>query len=84
MIAEAYNNRGTAYEDKCQYDRAIEDYNRAIEINPKLANAYFNRGIPYAIKGNMGKAISDFQKACDMGDENGCKGLQIVLQEITK
>ena len=30
---EAYNNRGIAYKDKGEFDRAIEDYNTAIEEN---------------------------------------------------
>src|SRR3990172_170918 len=76
--ANTYYNRGIAYDDKGQYDRAIEDYNKAIEINPNDADAYNNRGIAYALSGNMGRAISDFQKACDMGNENGCKGLKMA------
>jgi tetratricopeptide (TPR) repeat protein len=77
--AAAYTNRGLIHAKKKQYDRAIEDYNKAIILDPNLAQAYTNRGVAYYMKGNMGRAISDFQKACDMGDENGCKGLQIVL-----
>ena len=30
---EAYNNRGLAYRKKGQFDRAIENYNKTIEIN---------------------------------------------------
>jgi len=33
------------------------------------------------MQGIMGKAIEDFQKACDMGFENGCKVLQMVLEK---
>ncbi|MBI3378917.1 MAG: tetratricopeptide repeat protein [Nitrospirae bacterium] len=77
----AYIGRGAAYDKKGQYDMALEDYNRAIVINPNLALAYTGRGLVYYMKGNMGRAISDFQKACDMGNENGCKGLQIVLKK---
>ena len=33
------------------------------------------------MQGIMGKAIEDFQKACDMGNENGCKGLQVALEK---
>ncbi|MBI5747750.1 MAG: tetratricopeptide repeat protein [Nitrospinae bacterium] len=79
--AQAYNNRGVAYYDKGQHDRAIEDYNKAIALDPNLASAYNNRGVAYGLSGNMGRAISDFQKACDMGNEKGCKGLQMVLEK---
>ena len=79
--ALAYYNRGIAYKNKGQYDRAIEDYNKAIALNPNNALAYNNRGVAYYEKGNMGRAISDFQKACDMGNEIGCKNLQIALEK---
>jgi len=78
--AAAYYNRGVAYGNKGQYDRAIEDYSKAIALDPNYAKAYNNRGIAYYNKGQYDRAISDFQKACDMGYENGCKRLQMVLQ----
>jgi tetratricopeptide (TPR) repeat protein len=42
--ANAYFNRGNAYEEKSDHDRAIAEYSKVIEINPQDANAYFNRG----------------------------------------
>lgn len=42
--AEAYFNRGLAYEDKGQYYKAISDYSKSIEINRKFVEAYNNRG----------------------------------------
>ena len=47
MNAEAYYNRGIAYGDKGEYDKAIEDYSKAIELNPEYAEAYNNRGNAY-------------------------------------
>ncbi len=41
----AYNNRGVAKGELRDYDGAIADYTKAIEINPNYANAYYNRGI---------------------------------------
>ncbi|MBI5237593.1 MAG: tetratricopeptide repeat protein [Deltaproteobacteria bacterium] len=76
--ADAYINRGNAYYKKGQHDRAIEDFNKAIALNPKLAEVYSNRGLAYGEKGQLDRTISDVQKACDMGYENGCKGLQMV------
>ena len=79
--AYAYRGRGLAYDGKEQYNKAIEDYRKVIALDPNLAQAYTNRGFVYAISGNMGRAISDFQKACDMGNENGCKALQVALEK---
>ena len=79
--AVPHNNLGNAYNSKGQYDRAIEDFKKAIALDPNLVLAYNNRGIAYALSGNMGRAISDFQKACDLGFEMGCKNLQKALKE---
>src|SRR5258708_31589841 len=40
-LAVAYIGRGTAYGDKGDYDRAIADFTKAIELDPKSAVAYF-------------------------------------------
>ena len=37
--AEAYLLRGRAKNSLKQYEEAIEDFNKAIELDPKLANA---------------------------------------------
>jgi Flp pilus assembly protein TadD len=64
---------------KNQFTRAIEDLNRAIELNPKLPTAYNMRGMVYAQIGNP-RATADFQKACDMGFEQGCSNWQRLLK----
>jgi len=46
-LAVAYNNRGLAYTNKGQYDRAIIDLDRAIALNPNNAIVYNNRGFAY-------------------------------------
>lgn len=55
-------NRGVDYLANGQYDQAISEFTRAIEINPGLAYAYSNRGVAYAGKGEYDLAISDFTK----------------------
>jgi tetratricopeptide (TPR) repeat protein len=62
----AYNNRGVAHLDKRQYDQAISDYSKAIELNPKDADAYKNRGAAYLDKGQYNQAISDYNKAIEL------------------
>jgi len=76
-----YYDRGLAYLNKGQNDKALEDFNKAIAINPNYAKAYYNRGVIYYKKWLDEKAISDFRKACDMGIEIGCKTLQKVLKK---
>lgn len=57
------NNRGNAYYYKGQYDRAIEDYNKAIELNPNYTYAYYNRGLAYYQKVQYDLAIENYNKA---------------------
>ena len=64
--ADAYNNRGIAYYKKRQYNEAISDYNKAIELDPKYVEAYFNRGNAYDEKAQYKQAISDFTKTIEI------------------
>lgn len=58
--------KGIAYFKKGQYDRAISDFNKALEIEPKSARVYINRGAGYMGKGQYEEAISDFNKAIEI------------------
>jgi tetratricopeptide (TPR) repeat protein len=51
------------------YQQAINDLNKAIEINPKLAIAYYNRAISYSSLGNIDKTIEDYKIAASLGLE---------------
>jgi lipoprotein NlpI len=59
----AFYNRGYAYTDKGDNDRAIADFNEAIRIDPKSAAAFNNRGYAYSDKGDNDRAIADFNEA---------------------
>jgi len=63
---EGIKIRGLAYEEKGQYDEAISNYTKALEINPRDADAYYNRGVVYNRKGQSDEAISDFTKALEI------------------
>jgi len=69
-LAEAYHNRGTVHSAKGKYDLAIQDYNKAIEINPKLAVAYSNRGSAHSSKGEYDLAIQDFDEAIEINPKD--------------
>jgi tetratricopeptide (TPR) repeat protein len=63
LLVRIYYNRGNAYRDKGQYDRAIQDYDEAIRLDPKYADAFNNRGYTYNAKGQYDRAIKDFDEA---------------------
>ncbi|MCG9555873.1 tetratricopeptide repeat protein [Vibrio sp. Isolate31] len=51
-------NLGNAYRDLGQYQRAIEFYLGAIEIEPYFENSYANLADLYRVQGNEAKALS--------------------------
>src|SRR5271167_3173193 len=42
-LTDAFHNRGRAYLIQRDYDRAIQDFNNAIRVNPQFAPAFDNR-----------------------------------------
>ncbi|TPQ37387.1 peptidase C14, caspase catalytic subunit p20 [Bradyrhizobium guangdongense] len=56
----AYNQRGTAYHAKGEYDIAIADYDDALKLGPPDGTIHHNRGNSYRLKGDYDKAIADY------------------------
>ena len=50
------------------FDKAIEDFDRSISINPSSAEAYTGRGTAYALSGRYAPALEDFTRAIEMND----------------
>jgi tetratricopeptide (TPR) repeat protein len=57
------HNRGVAHFSKGDYERAISDYDQAMQLDPNYAAAYNNRGNAYRQKGEYDRAISDYDQA---------------------
>jgi hypothetical protein len=64
-LAGAYSNRGDAYRQKGELDRAIADLSEAIRLDPKITPAYANRGLAYEQKGDLDLARVDFMAALE-------------------
>ena len=66
VLADAYLDRGSDFLAKGNYDRAIEAYDKAIELKPDFADAYSNRGAAYAKKGDYPRTVADYDKAIEL------------------
>ena len=70
-FAEAHNNLGYSLRkqgDK-HYKAALKHYNRALELDPKLAQAYHYRGILHALAGDEAAAKADHASLLDLDRE---------------
>ena len=53
-LAVAFNNRGVAYDVKGQPDRAIDDFDEAVRLNPNFPEAFNGRGVAVPPQGPTG------------------------------
>ena len=65
-----YHYRGDAYLAKGDFDKAINDYSKAIENGFSNVFVYTNRGNAYSLKGQYDEAIADFDEAIRLNPEN--------------
>jgi tetratricopeptide (TPR) repeat protein len=59
----AYYNRGKAFEDSKNYGKALNDYEKAIELNPRFPDSFINRGTVLEAIGSHEAAIKSYKKA---------------------
>jgi len=58
-----YIRRGQYWAQEGKPEAAINDYTKAIEIDPQAYIAYLNRGMVYAQQGDLDKAAADTEEA---------------------
>ncbi len=68
----AYGNRGVSFTEIGDLNKALEDYNRAIVLDPFYTGIYFERGLVFAEMRQFDKAVADFDKAITL-DQYGAK-----------
>ena len=61
--AYAYFEKGQNRSNAADYDTAITEFNRAIQLNPTYARAYFKRGFAKFKTGDSAGAIEDYTHA---------------------
>ena len=66
LEAAALVDSGYEYNSLGQYERAIQDFDEAIRLNPQDANAYYNRGLAYGDLGKRVESERDIRKAKEL------------------
>lgn len=61
-----YQKRADAHIIKGEYDLALVNYNKVIELNSADAATYRNRGLAYSNKKSYDQAIADYDKAIEL------------------
>lgn len=67
--ARAYKQRGDIIMLIYEWNRALDDYNMAIELDPDYAEAYYRRGILYYTMVERENAIADFETYLELAPE---------------
>jgi tetratricopeptide (TPR) repeat protein len=80
---QAYN-RGTSYQERQDWDRAIYYYRRAIENDSTFANAYYNLGTAYRAQRALGLAKDAYLHAVQLQPRmvNARYNLALVYMEL--
>lgn len=63
LVSEFYINRGLEFYANGDLDNAINEYNKAIQLDPNNPAAYLDRGLAYYDKDDLDRAISDYNYA---------------------
>jgi tetratricopeptide (TPR) repeat protein len=62
-VAAALNNRGALYGERGDLDRALQDFDQSISLDPNQPSAFFNRGRVYEDKKQYARAVQDYDRA---------------------
>ena len=62
--------RAAAFERKDMTDRAIGDYNAALQVDPTLADVFNARGVLWRKQGNRPRALADFGAAIKLNPDH--------------
>ena len=61
-----YHTRGVARAALADYNGAIEDFNKTVDLKPDFARTYYNRALVKVLLGEKREAKADFKKAKEL------------------
>lgn len=62
LLGFHFCRRGACYRKIGELRKALDDLNRAIELEPKLSDAYWHRHLVYIVQNNTKKALEDLSR----------------------
>ena len=65
-LEHEYHNLANDYYKIGEFDKAIEHYNKALELRPDLQETYFNRGLAFTRKSMYDRAMEDLNKVIEL------------------
>ncbi len=68
--SKAFHNRGNIYMSLGEYQKAINDYDQTIALDPKNDNALSSRGAAYFGLGEYQKSINDYDQAITLNPKD--------------
>jgi superkiller protein 3 len=94
--ADIHHNRGAAYAqealqsqtpDEALLDKAVEEFQRALAINPSLPQAYFSLGVVYDLRGQKEEALAMFKRFQELdngGDPEATAAAKTYIDKLSK
>jgi len=90
-FASSYNNKGNVYlslflnkNDNQALQKAIKNYERAVNINPEDAVAYNGLGVAYQHQGDIDKAIGSWEKSISINPDYGLPLYNLGYSQMNK
>ena len=75
-----YNDRACIYSAVDKFEKAIEDYNQAIKLEPHESHLYLGRGMMYFQKQLFENCYNDWRKSKNLGSSDAKEFLRIHFE----
>jgi tetratricopeptide (TPR) repeat protein len=70
ILAADYHHRAAIYFHMGEYDKAIQEYGKALELDPAYFPAYYDRGLAYAQRQQYAEASADFSQVIALNPQH--------------